>query len=436
MPRQIHYYISGDDIVRKIDIEGLGVKTSKLPIPSWVDREEPRVDIYDHAWLASREHPRVRASARPFRAIDLFCGCGGLTLGIQEAARGLGCGFVSVFASDNYKPVLEIYKRNFQPIVPFSDPIETFINGELGAPPSESEKAFMKMVGKIDIVVAGPPCQGNSNLNNHTRRDDPKNLLYLRAVRCIELLNPTSLIIENVPEVIHERHGVLQTADAYLRELGYSVSFGDLPMWKLGVPQHRRRMLLIGSRVIPGLDISTIIREGQLPERPLSWACGDLLNQYDATDIFNSASIHAPVNQARIHYLFEHDLHELPNSERPDCHRLKPHTYPGVYGRMWWDRPAPTITGGFACCGQGRFVHPLQERTLTPHEAARVQYFPDFFDFSGIPVTTLRKAIGNAVPPRAGYVVALPLLRGTLEHEVQSKSTHVGMESAADTSEE
>lgn len=419
MPEKVHYYVAGDNIVRKIHIEGLGIKTSKLPIPSWVNREEPLVDIYDHAWLAARERPRVRASARTIRAIDLFCGCGGLTLGIREAARGLGCGFSSVFASDNNKAVLDIYKRNFQPVVPFSDPIETFINGELGTEPTESERAFLNMVGAIDIVVAGPPCQGNSNLNNYTRRNDPKNLLYLRAVRCIELIRPPTLIVENVPEVIHEQHGVLQRADAYLREIGYSVSFGDLPMWKLGVAQHRRRMLLIGSRIIHNVDIDDIIQGAQLPERPLSWACADLLDKYDENDLFNSSSIHAPINQARIHYLFEHNLHELPNSERPDCHRLKPHTYPGVYGRMWWDRPAPTITGGFACCGQGRYVHPLRERTLTPHEAARVQYFPDSFDFSGLSPTTLRKAIGNAVPPRAGYVVALPLLLGALENEYE-----------------
>ena len=124
------------------------------------------------------------------------------------------------------------------------------------------------------------------------------------------------------------------------------------------------------------------------------------------------------VNQSRIHYLFENDLYELPNEQRPDCHRLKSHTYPAVYGRMHWNQPSPILTGG-ACCGRGRFVHPLQERTLTPHEAARIQYFPDFFDFSGLTRTGLIQAIGNAVPSRAGYVVALPLLLAVLEAHAQ-----------------
>lgn len=417
MEEKIVYKIAGDDVVRRIRIEGRGVKTSKLPIPDWVDRNLPSVDIYDLAWLAAKERPRVRASAQEIRAVDLFCGCGGLTLGIREAARGLGCAFRPVFASDINKGALNIYAKNFQPDIADNSPIEKNINGELGADLTAEEKLFCDKVGRIDILVAGPPCQGHSNLNNHTRRDDPRNLLYLRAVRCAEILRPETLIIKNVPGVLHDKHGVLQTADEYLKTIGYSVSFGIVKMWKVGVAQTRQRMLLIASRVAKKVDIYEIVKQAELPERSMQWVIGDLLEKYAPDDVFDSSAIHSPVNQARIHYLFEHDLYELPNEQRPDCHRLKPHTYPAVYGRMHWNKPSPTITGGFACCGRGRFVHPLRERTLTPHEAARVQYFPDFFDFGGMNRMGLVRAIGNAVPARAGYVVALPLLIAALEHE-------------------
>lgn len=413
---KISYRIVKDDIVRRIQVKGRGVKTSKLPIPEWVDRTQPAVNIYDLAWLASKERPRVRASAQEIRAVDLFCGCGGLTLGIREAARGLGCAFRSVFASDINKEALNIYAKNFQPDLIDNSPIEKSINGGLGAELTAEERVFCDKVGRIDILVAGPPCQGHSNLNNHTRRDDPRNLLYLRAVRCAEILKPDTLIIENVPGVLHDKHGVLQTADEYLKNIGYSVSYGVVRMWEVGVAQTRQRMLLIASRVAPNVDIEKITEDAALPARTMEWVIGDLLDKYDENSVFDSAAIHAPVNQTRIHYLFEHDLYELPNDQRPDCHRLKPHTYPAVYGRMHWNRPSPTITGGFACCGRGRFVHPLRERTLTPHEAARVQYFPDFFDFGGMTRTGLVRAIGNAVPARAGYVVALPLLIAVLEN--------------------
>lgn len=412
---KITYRIVNDDIVRRINVKGRGIKTSKLPIPPWVDRTQPCVNIYDLAWLASKERPRVRASAKEIRAVDIFCGCGGLTLGIREAARGLGCAFRSVFASDINKEALNIYAKNFQPDIIDNNPIEKSVNGELGADPTAEERVFCDKVGNIDILVAGPPCQGHSNLNNHTRRDDPRNLLYLRAVRCAEILQPNTLIIENVPGVLYDSHGVLQTADEYLRSIGYSVSYGVVKMWKIGVAQTRQRMLLVASRVMQDVNLGKIVEQAGLPVRTMEWAIGDLVENYDVTSVFNSSAIHSPTNQARIHYLFEHDMYELPNEQRPDCHRLKPHTYPAVYGRMHWNRPAPTITGGFACCGRGRFVHPLFERTLTPHEAARVQYFPDFFDFGGMTRMGLSAAIGNAVPARAGYVVALPLLIAALE---------------------
>ena len=176
-------------------------------------------------------------------------------------------------------------------------------------------------------------------------------------------------------------------------------------------------MILVASRVLEDVNVDSIVRNAQLPERPISWAIRDLLNSYKPGDPFDGAATHAPVNQARIHYLFEHDLYNLPDEQQPDCHRLKVNTYPCVYGRMWWDRPSSTITCGFACCGRGRFIHPLRERTLTPHEAARVQFFPDFFDFSGLAPTQLHLAIGNAVPAKAGYVLAMPLLMAMLDSE-------------------
>ena len=131
----------------------------------------------------------------------------------------------------------------------------------------------------------------------------------------------------------------------------------------------------------------------------------------DPGSAFDSAPQPNATSRERIAFLFENDLHELPDSERPDCHRLKAHTYTSVYGRLYWDRPAPTITTGFGTMGRGRYVHPSEARTITPHEAARIQGFPDFFSFGKGSRTLLQKLIGNAVPPKMGYAVGLHLLR-------------------------
>lgn len=384
--------------------------TSNIVIPKNIVNRLPSADLYEEAWLKSKEKPAGEATHGIIRAVDLFCGCGGLTLGIQEACRALGFGFSSVYASDIDSHALELYRRNFTPIVADKLPIEQVIDAPLGAPLSEAEDRFVRSVGAIDILLAGPPCQGNSDLNNHTRRDDERNLLYLRAIRCAEILRPQSIIIENVPGVLHDKHSVLQTAISHLEAIGYHVDYGVVSMDKIGVPQRRRRMVLLASTsFIPNLD--EILNEASCAERPLSWACNDLLGKTNNATVFDSSANHSATNKARIDYLFDNDLHDLPNSQRPDCHRLKPHSYTSVYGRMYWDRPTPTITGGFGSTGQGRFVHPLERRTLTPHEAARVQFFPDFFDFSGVGRRELQQFIGNAVPSKAGYIIALNLLQ-------------------------
>ena len=117
------------------------------------------------------------------------------------------------------------------------------------------------------------------------------------------------------------------------------------------------------------------------------------------TDMYCTPSRMTPRNRKRVEYLFKHDVYNLPNKQRPPCHK-NGHSYISMYGRLHWDQPAQTITTGFGCMGQGRFVHPTRPRVITPHEAARIQGFPDFFDFSAASTRrSLQDLIGNAVPP-------------------------------------
>lgn len=159
-------------------------------------------------------------------------------------------------------------------------------------------------------------------------------------------------------------------------------------------------------------DLPALLRPSLTPLRSVRWAIADL-EHTDGSSPTDCPSQPKPVTQQRIDYLFDNSLFDLPDAQRPDCHRLKEHTYNAVYGRLRWDTLAPTITRGFDTMGRGRFVHPSQRRTLTPHEAARLQMIPDFFDLS--PAfggrRELVELIGNAVPPKLSYAVALELLR-------------------------
>jgi DNA (cytosine-5)-methyltransferase 1 len=304
---------------------------------------------------------------------------------------------------------LSVYEQNISPSFSSSLPIESYIDGDFGAKVTSAEKALIDKIGKIDFVFAGPPCQGHSDLNNHTRRDDPKNQLVLRVARFAELFRPKFLVIENVPGIKHDRLGSLLDAKKALSALGYSLDETLMRAEKFGVPQARKRFFLVA--VLDGeSNLSTLDMSHESQSRDVAWAITDLLGATE-TDIFDTSAVHSQENKRRIKFLFEHGLYDLPNSERPSCHRDKKHSYTSVYGRMHWNKPSQTITTGFGSVGQGRFVHPLKERTLTPHEAARIQFFPDFFEFGDFGRRQLQLLIGNAVPSKLAYVLALHQLR-------------------------
>jgi DNA (cytosine-5)-methyltransferase 1 len=126
--------------------------------------------------------------------------------------------------------------------------------------------------------------------------------------------------------------------------------------------------------------------------------------------MFDTASVASVDNVRRMQWLFNHDELDLPNRLRPPCHRSK-HSYVSMYGRLDWNEPAQTVTTGFGSMGQGRYVHPARQRTITPHEAARLQMLPDFWDFSSAGSrTALARLIGNAVPPPLATVICEEVL--------------------------
>jgi DNA (cytosine-5)-methyltransferase 1 len=369
-------------------------------------------NIFDLAWLTSKEP--LPEKGESIRSVDLFSGCGGLSLGSSLAAATVGAHVVSVAAFDFFAAALEVHQRNFGTEHLCREPIETVFDGSFGDTPTATERAWKRKLGKIDLVLAGPPCQGHSDLNNHSRRDDPKNQLYFRCARVAEVLNPKVVLIENVPGSRHDKSGVVDRTRSALESLGYNVSSALLDATHFGIPQARKRFFLVARRQGNQFDLAAEAQQLRLPVRNVSWALSDL-DVEPERGVFGTPATHSATNQARIKYLFDHDLYELPNSQRPDCHRLKKHSYLSVYGRMHSDRPSPTITGGFGSTGQGRFVHPLHPRTLTPHEAARLQGFPDSFDFGSNKRVDLQTMIGNAVPSQLAWAALATSMKGITE---------------------
>jgi len=182
---------------------------------------------------------------------------------------------------------------------------------------------------------------------------------------------------------------------------------------RIGIPQTRRRHVLLAIRGA-GVEARAILDGLRDPcssssARTVRWAIGDL-EDLPPDGLLDSPSSPSDENRARIDCLFEEGLLNLPNDHRPPCHRSE-HSYVSMYGRLAWHKPAQTITTGFGSMGQGRFVHPSRRRTITPHEAARLQTFPDWFNFSAVTKRgSLARLIGNAVPPFLGIELGSALL--------------------------
>ena len=390
--------------------------------------EDCQICQADTTVLRSVDLPVPDPSWPTISIADLFSGCGGLSLGIQRAAHDSEYSIDARLALDSDRVAMDVYGELFPTAKTICKPIEEVLDGEVDAHPTRSESGLALEVGDLDFMLGGPPCQGHSNLNNHSRRDDPRNGLYLRMARAAQLLSPSAIIIENVPTVTYDvRKAVQRTIDC-LKSLKYTVGAGVVDLSNLGVPQRRRRHIILALQNCEA-DAQELVGSlgspvcGHVP-RTVRWAIGDLEDGTKA-NTFDSASKPYSINQSRIDWLFDNDETDLPNELRPQCHRSD-HSYTAMYGRMLWELPAQTVTTGFNCMGQGRYVHPSRRRVITPHEAARLQTLPDFVNFKAVPVRKhLAKLIGNSVPPLLSYAIGkavIPLLKSAPQRsEVQGK---------------
>ena len=337
--------------------------------------------------------------------------------------------------------------------------------------------------GGIDLLLAGPPCQGHSNLNNHSRRDDDKNELYLVVPAVAFAWDIPLVIIENVEGVIHDVSGVVQQAEGLFRSYGYSVTRGVLAAHKMGWPQTRKRYFLIARKKGTPISIGEVMESFSIHNgEPLGVkdAIRDLKGETTFTRDIEKGNVvsvddrkhmftvpkYSPKEVARANYhasktkrgklnavatlekiflgegildksiINENfkqakeeiqkrsiqdllDDHDLPTRLHNVTH-WEDTTYPTVYGRLDWDKPSGTITSGYMCSGRGRFTHPDLGRTLTPMEAARLQGFPDSYDWKPeddrIPsATNIAQWIGDAVPMPLGYAAAYSALGNGLD---------------------
>jgi DNA (cytosine-5)-methyltransferase 1 len=342
-------------------------------------------------------------------AIDLFCGAGGLTRGLLDAGVEVASGY------DVDKACRYPYEHNNPPAVFKKRSVASLTGKHLAAqyPPNCWR-----------VLVGCAPCQPFSK---YTQGDVAKNhdkwgMLY-EFGRIVRGLMPDVVSMENVPEL--KRHEVYTDFHDKLVDLGYHVSAQKIYCPNYGIPQQRTRLVLFASlhgkiTIIPKthekvkyLTVRSAI--GGLPPLAAGRVC--------ATDPLHRTSSLSETNLSRIrHSKPGGSWRDWPKELVAVCHRRKSgKTYRGVYGRMAWNKPSPTVTTQFFGFGNGRFGHPEQDRAISLREGALLQSFPRTYAFSkpnsDYHFKTIGRLIGNAVPVRLGAVIGKTVTIHLINHE-------------------
>lgn len=318
-------------------------------------------------------------------AIDLFCGCGGLTQGLKMA------GFTVLGAVDIEPLAVETYKANHPSIAVWEADIKTLTSAML-------EKKLGIKKGSLDLLAGCPPCQGFSTmrtLNGAKRISDPRNDLLIEFQRFVEELKPKTVMLENVPGLAKDRR--FASFCRRLEQLGYMGQYRILNVAKYGVPQRRRRLIYLA-----GLNRAIDFASEAKKTRTVRDAIAFLPPARNSGDPLHDL----PENRSeKIKKLIKKipkdggSRTDLSNKEQLKCHK-KCSGFKDVYGRMSWDKVAPTITGGCFNPSKGRFLHPTKNRAITMREAALLQSFPRKYKFPNLhSKVDIALLIGNSLPP-------------------------------------
>ena len=346
---------------------------------------------------------------RNLTAIDLFSGAGGLTLGLKMA------GFNVIAAVEVEPKITKTYAANHPEVNLFTRDIRKITAKEI------YEKTG---VTSIDLIAGCPPCQGFSKLTEKYHREDERNSLVMEMGRLVKETMPKAIMMENVPGLSKPGNKVFQEFLNLIKSLGYKVNYSVLQLADFGVPQSRRRLVLLAGK---GFEIDlpkrTHSQKGDKKKGLKPWlTLRDALLGFDSNSVKSFAetlptggpmkfdwkvvSNISEISRKRLAALKAgQTCRDLPENLRLDC-QSEPNGFKNVYGRLSWNKTPPTITSGFKTPSMGRFGHPSKIRTISVREAALIQTFPKDYKFETNSIGTAAEMIGNALPPKFAKIIS------------------------------
>lgn len=323
-------------------------------------------------------------------SIDIFSGVGGLTEGMHQA------NFKTQLAFEIDEIASKAYQLNHRDTIVITKDIRKVSIAEIKR----------QLNGKKIHLLAGcPPCQGFSTIRTLNRAqpiEDKRNNLIMEYIRIVKAIKPYTIMLENVPGIVN--YDLFKEALVVLKKAGYKwIDFKVVNVKNYGVPQSRRRLVLVGSRlgeikVAEPLNEKITVRQtiGNLP-----------LPEKSSDPIHKIYPFHKPHVQKRIEMTPKNggSRKDLPKEFLLKCHKKENIGFTDVYGRLRWDDYSTTITGGCLNPSKGRFLHPEQDRCISAREAALLQSFPPNYKFPVcISRSNLALLIGNALPPNFSYI--------------------------------
>lgn len=348
-------------------------------------------------------------------AIEIFSGCGGLSTGLEKA------GFQILSAVEINPVASETYHQNHPNV-------HLLVEDVRHVKASYFFNQFDIKKGELDLLAGCSPCQGFSRLRKGESADnDPRNKLVFEFLRLVRGLLPKTIFMENVPGLINTERGlkIFTPVKKELEKLGYTIDYDIIDTANYGIPQFRRRFVLLGSRYKKSpifLPKPTHANPNKikatnrlLPWKTVRQTFNNLpaLQNGERNALFplHQCSRNGDINLQRIRAI-PHDggsRNALPPNLVLPCHLKYPNGYRDVYGRMSWNRPSPTITGGCTNITKGRFIHPSEDRGISLLEAALLQTFDPDYQFSGN-FGQIALQIGNAVPVELAHIMGIQLL--------------------------
>jgi DNA (cytosine-5)-methyltransferase 1 len=341
------------------------------------------------------------------KAIDFFCGAGGMSFGLSLAGiRVLG-------GVDQDTDCKATYEQNIEHARYLQHDITTLSEGKL------SEYFAIKPNDDELIFCGCSPCQFWSKVPTDRTKSKQTAFLLQHFERFISHFRPGYVVVENVPGLKRKDRSILPQFLKFLAEQSYSYSDGIVNANHYGVPQHRRRYLLMATRIHDQVTLPLPCKKAALTVRGAIGKKSGLpvlsAGESDGEDDLHRAAILSEQNLKRIRRTPSNGGDRRSwsgNTElQLDAYKNDDKIFADVYGRMYWDRPAPTITTRFNSLSNGRFGHPEQHRAISLREGAILQTFPRKFRFTGSNIASIARQIGNAVPPKMARRVGLHIRR-------------------------